>query len=73
MGIEPTFGAWEVMNFLIPFSSQHHAATSSVGQSLSSNAHVFARIELSPENCFRPHGGRCSGNGMAGHPNDLSL
>ena len=54
MGIEPTFGAWEVMNFLIPFSSQHHATTSSVGQSLSSNAHVFARIELSPEN-FSAH------------------
>jgi hypothetical protein len=72
MGIEPTFEAWEVMNFPIPFSSQRHASTSSVGQSLSSNANAFARIELSPENCFRPHRGRCSGNGMAGHPNDLT-
>jgi len=30
---------------------------------------LFARIELSPEHCFRPHGGPCSGNGMDVHPN----
>ncbi len=50
MGIEPTSGAWEVMNFPIPFSSQRHAAaTSSVGQSLSSNACVRATRTVAGE------------------------
>ena len=33
MGIEPKSEAWEVLNISIPFSSQRHAATSSVNQS----------------------------------------
>jgi hypothetical protein len=52
MGIEPTSEAWEVLNIPIPFSSQRHAATSSVSQSLSSSAHAVRPIELSPEHFF---------------------
>ena len=48
MGIEPTSEAWEVLNIPIPFSSQRHAATSSVSQSLSSSAHA-----RSPESNWR--------------------
>jgi hypothetical protein len=40
MGIEPTSEAWEVLKIPIPFSSQSHAATSIVNQSLISSAHA---------------------------------
>jgi len=40
------------LNIPIPFSSERHAAAALVRV-------PFARIELPPERCFRPPGGRC--------------